>query len=440
MRRPTIAFIDPGPNLVQFLVGVGKRLAPDDRAVFFSLHVKSRSLLRRLGQEVHPWRRAGRADGWPESFAIDSAALIARLRKSSDRDLVRQRAPTFCWLVRELDHFLEATQPKGVFIWNGSGLATALTVQLARARGIPLLFAENGYLPNTLQLDPEGVNAFASIGGRISLSDIQALSYSDAQIRDFDRLVADYRAGKSPRRCGPESGRIRPSLLAYMIQGWNDLRQRPPAIRANQLIPRGTPALPERFVFFPLQVKNDSQLTIHSPLYGNRLDAAITDLEQAVRELDPALSLVVKLHPADLKKTDYDPVARAFPGVIWVGAGAVRALLERATCVVTVNSTVGIEAMLFGKPVVTLGDNFYVRAGLVHPVRNRGELASQLAHALREPPDAALIRQYLLYLYCVAFVRAHWRDHSPESVGNLAERVAAMIQEINPARSRADGG
>lgn len=424
-----VVFIDPGPNLVQFFVGVGAALAPAYHPVFFSRQVKSRSLLRRLGQEVYPPRRSGRVDGWPDGIGIDPEPLIERLRKASDRELVRQRAPAFCWLVRELDNFLAAIQPSGVFLWNGSGLAAATTEQLARARGIPLLFGENGYLPNTLQLDPKGVNAFASIGLQMRLADIQALHYSEPQLREFDSLIAGYRSGQTPIRSEPKGGRIRPSLTAYLIQSWIDWRQRPRAIRANTLIPRSMPVLPERFVFFPLQVRNDSQLIVHSPLYGNRLDAAIDDLVQALREIDPALRLVVKLHPAELKKTDYDPVARAFPDVIWVGGGDVRTILERTDCVITVNSTVGIEGMIFGKQVVTLGHNFYIREGLVYPVRDRDELTTQLRRALREPLDDALIGQYLRYLYFFAFVHAHWRDHSPESIRNLAERMVEIIRQ-----------
>lgn len=434
-----IAVIDPGPNLVQFFVGVGACLAPDARLVFFSRHAKSRSLLRRLGQTVHPRWRTGRAERWPEGMGIDPASLVARLRKESDRDRVRHGSPDFCWLVRELDGFLAAIQPCGIFLWNGSGLAAAVAEQLARARGIPLLFGENGYLPNTLQLDPEGVNALASFGARPGLDEIRALRFSAPQLQEFDAMVADYRSGRAPVRTPPPGGRVRPFWMAYFLQGWIDWRQRPRALRANRLIPSEIPALPERFAFFPLQVKSDSQLTVHSPLYGNRLDAAIADLVPALRESDPSVRLVVKLHPADLKKTDYDPVVRAFPAVIWVGGGDVRAILERAECVITVNSTVGIEGMLFGKPVVTLGKNFYTREGLVYPVRERGDLTTQLGRALCEPPDAALIRQYLRYLYCCAFVRAHWRDHSPDSRGNLARRMVELIRTA-PASTPVNAG
>lgn len=427
MTQP-IAFIDPGPNLVQYLSAVGDRLGPDYRPVFFARQVKSRSLLRRLGRERHPRQRAGQASDWPAWLPLDRERLVARLRKDSDRAQVLRNDPAFCWLVRELDSFLAAVQPAALFFWNGSGLAAGIAEQLGRARGIPLLFAENGYLPNTLQLDPEGVNAFSSIGRGMSLESLAIIRYSDHEIAEFERAIDDYRAGKPPARVGPAGGRIRPGLAAYLLQGWYDWRQRERGRPINRLIPRGVPELPERFVFFPLQVRSDSQLTIHSPLYGNRLDAAIRDLAEALREVAPGLRLVVKLHPVDAKRTDYDPLVRALPDVIWAGGGDVRTILERCACVVTVNSTVGIEGMIFGKPVVTLGNNFYVREGLVHPVRERAALGSQLARALSEPPDDASARAYLRYLYFHAFVRASWRDHSPESVGHLARRMVEMIR------------
>lgn len=422
----SLAFIDPGPNLVQYLTAVGERLGPDYRPVFFARHPKSRSLLRRLGHEVHPARRSGKS-GWPASIQLDPERLVSRLRKESDRELVRRQDPSFCWLAGELDRFVTAVRPAALFFWNGSGLAAGIAEQIGRARGIPLLFAENGYLPNTLQLDPEGVNAFASIGRGMDLDDFRAIGYSADEVRELDRLLDDYRAGKSPARAGPASGRIRPGLGAYLLQGWIDWWQRERGRPVNRLVPRALPELPERFVFFPLQVRSDSQLTVHSPLYGNRLDQAIRDIAQALDQIEPGLRLVVKLHPVDAKRTDYDPLVRELPQVIWAGGGDVRSILEHCACVVTVNSTVGIEGMIFGKPVVTLGNNFYVREGLVHPVRERQDLAPQLARALSEAPDTETVRAFLRYLYFHAFVRAHWRDHSRESIGRFARRMVEMI-------------
>jgi len=426
MTPNSIAFIEPGPNLVQFLAAVGERLAPTHRAVFFSTRVKSRSLLRRLGQEVLPQSVSARTA--KPTLELDTEALLARLRKTGDRALVERQSPALFQLAGKIDAFFDQVEPAGIFLWNGSGLTAAIADQLASRRGIPRLFAENGYLPNTLQIDPEGVNAFASIGRELDLEEIRAQIYSQDQIQEFEILLADYRGGRPPRRSPPPGGRVRPSPLAYLIQAWNDWGERDARIQANRLIPREIPSLPERFVFFPLQVRSDSQLTIHSPIYANRLDQAIADVRAALSRVAPQLRLVVKLHPADLDKTDYDPLAESYPDLIWVGGGDVRPLLQRAECVVTVNSTVGIEGLIFDTPVVTLGNNFYVRQGLVHPVTERDQLASRLTQALTQPPDRELIQQYLRYLYFHVFVRAHWRDYSPASLDNLAQRIQRMVE------------
>ena len=419
--------MDPGPRLVQYLAAVGSRLEPVFRPVFFSTRVKSRSLLKRLGQEVQDSQALGRASEGRDAPAIDSERLIARLRKGSDRALVQDSSDRMARLAGDLSTFISVTQPAGVFLWNGSGLMAAMTEQIARALGIPLVVAENGYLPNTLQLDSEGVNAFSSIGRDLDLDRIRALSYTQEQSLTLDRVLSDYRCGRSPERRPPAGGWARPSAWAYLAQALDDWRERGPSIRGNRLIPKAISSLPDAFVFFPLQVRSDSQLTMHSPIYGNRLDAAIADLDHAVRALDSGLRLVVKLHPADLGKTDYDPLVRRFPQIVWIGGGDVREVLARAHCVVTVNSTVGVEGMVFGKPVVTLGDNFYAREGLVHPLRAASDLPTALQRALTEPPDAQTVKQYLRFLYFHAFVPAHWRDFSASSLDNVATRIRTLI-------------
>jgi capsular polysaccharide export protein len=354
--------------------------------------------------------------------------LIGRLRTDSDRERVRRRAPELRRLAGELEAFLQRTRPAGIFVWNGSGLAASVAEQLARRRGIPVVFGENGYLPGTLQLDPEGVNAFSSIRHHWSLERIRAIRWRDDQRESLRRLLADYRNDRLPRAEGPRR-RIRASWLAYLQQSLHDLRHRDLDQPGNRLIPREAARLPERFAFFPLQVRDDSQLTIHSPIYGNRLGEAVTDLRHALREAAPGLALVVKLHPADFRKTDYDPLVRAFPDVVWIGEGDVRAVLKRSDLVVTVNSTVGIEALIFGKPVLTLGASLYGLRGLVHPVERREDLPAAIGAAAAGAPDARLVEDYLMFLYFRAFARGHWRDHSAPSVGRVAQRIVAIVED-----------
>jgi capsular polysaccharide export protein len=260
------------------------------------------------------------------------------------------------------------------------------------------------------------------------------MQWSDAQRTELRRLLADYRDRLLPEPSAPPEGIVRPSVAAYLRQSLDDLHRRRLDKPGNRLIPRHVPNLPAGFAFFPLQVKQDSQLTVHSPLYGNRLEEAVLDVRNALRSIDPELRLLVKLHPADLRKSDYDPMVRACPDVIWAAGGDVRGLLERSRCVITVNSTVGIEGLIYGKPVVVLGNSPYGYAGLVHRITAKEQLAETLRTALASPPDENLVDQYLMFLYFSAFTRGHWRDYAPESLRRVAERIALMAhQEVQPA-------
>jgi len=431
MARP-IAFIDLGPQIIRYFSTLGPYLGPAYVPVFFSLRYKSRSVLRRLHYPLYPDRHRGRGARFPEGADIDPDDLIPKLRTATDRTSGLEQTPYYRWLVGELHRFFEQLRPVAVFLWNGSGLAATIAEQLARRRGIVVIFGENGYLPNTLQLDATGVNAFSSFARTWGLDEIRALRWTEAQRQELARLLAAYRDNRLPPSQGPGKGRLRASWIAYLRQAVHDLGHRRTVRGGSRLIPSKIPRLPHAFAFFPLQVRDDSQLTVHSPLYGNRLEAAIADVRRALQEVAPGLPLVIKLHPADRGRSDYDPLVRACPEVIWGGSGDVRRLLERSVLVITVNSTVGIEGLIFGKPVVVLGRSFYGFDGLVHPVRDRRELPAVLRAASNNQPDANLVEQYLLFLYFIALTRGHWRDYSPESLRRVATRIRSMVESADP--------
>ncbi len=434
MPNRTLAFIDPGMRLTPYLCAAAEGLPASVRPVFLASRPKPRSMLRRSGHRPAgiDSRRLGPRTGADSGHGadIDPEALMETLRLQRDRDAVTGKTRAFRAVERSVRAFLDEQTPHGIFCWNGSGLAAGLATQMARHRGIPVAFGENGYLPGTMQLDPLGVNAAASFGpAGTTLAHILERTWTEEQRQSLNALLDDYRRGKSfvPGRTRPPG--LRASPLAYVQQAMLDLRNRAPRQQQpmNRLVPARTPALPERFLFFPLQVRQDSQLTVHSPVYGPRLDLAIGDLVDALAQVAPGFQLVVKLHPADRHKTNYDPSIRRFPKVIWIGAGDVRDILRTATAVVTVNSTVGVEALVFGKPVVVLGDAVYGFDGLIHLVRERTQLIDAVSSALSAPTDDARVSSYLRYLYFDALTHAHPNDYSEASTSRFRKRLIEVL-------------
>jgi len=61
-------------------------------------------------------------------------------------------------------------------------------------------------------------------------------------------------------------------------------------------------------------------------------------------------------------------------------------LIAKAKAVVTINSTVGVEAFCWNKPVVTLGKAFYGGRGLTHAIGRHDRVADALAAIQWEEP------------------------------------------------------
>jgi capsular polysaccharide export protein len=439
MPNRTLAFIDPGMRLTPYLCVATAELPASVRPVFLASRPKPSSMLRRFGHVPAgiDTRGLGAEANVGHAPDIDAEALMKTLRLQRDRDAVAGCTRAYRAVERSVRTFLDDQAPDGIFCWNGSGLAAGLATQIARHRGIPVAFGENGYLPGTMQLDPLGVNAAASFGpAGTTLARILERTWTEQQCQSLEALLEQYRRGQrlAPRRGRPPG--LRASPLAYLQQAILDLRTRASRPRMNRpmnsLVPAETPALPERFLFFPLQVRQDSQLTVHSPVYGPRLDLAIEDLVAALAEVAPGLQLVVKLHPADRTKTDYDPLITRFPDVVWIGSGDVRDILRTAAAVVTVNSTVGVEGLVFNKPVVVLGDAVYGFDALVHLVRERTQLADALSAALSAPTNGDRVSSYLRYLYFDALTHAHLNDYSEASTARFRERLIEVLWGPTP--------
>jgi hypothetical protein len=70
-------------------------------------------------------------------------------------------------------------------------------------------------------------------------------------------------------------------------------------------------------------------------------------------------------------------------------------LIREAEAVVVISSTVGLEALLYEKPVLTLGQPFYSGYGVTLDVDSFAEIRERVPALLRFRPDPERIRQFL---------------------------------------------
>ncbi|WNF46343.1 capsular biosynthesis protein [Pseudomonas sp. SG20056] len=276
---------------------------------------------------------------------------------------------------------LNRENPDLVAVWNGAARHCQLLLALLKP-GSKAVFFENGLLPNTTTFDPRGVN------------------YNNS----MPRTAAFYRAYAEQQAV----------VSAVPVK----LVPRKPRIVGLESI-----SLPERFVFIPFQDDRDTQVRLFSPWVGS-MSALFTLGERLADEFD--FTVVFKEHPSS--RESYPELhQRCHERLLFANGNSTQELIERSLFVVTLNSTVGVESLLLGKSVLTLGNAFFNIEGLVAHADSLSELLRLAGEYPNWELDEELRCSFLHYLqhqYCVS---GHWQEASVEHLQDVARRMQQVL-------------
>ncbi|MEH6352962.1 capsular polysaccharide export protein, LipB/KpsS family [Pseudomonas sp. 3JA] len=314
---------------------------------------------------------------------IDWASLIEekceerRVKNKSNGRLYRLllRLELFGMALRT-QALLNRERPDALVFWNGSHRYCRLLTALAPS-SCKTFFFENGLLPDTTTVDPKGVN------------------YLNAVPREAD-FYLNY------------------PYLVPENQAAPVLIPRPPRTTGPAPI-----ALPQQFVFVPFQDDRDSQVRLFSPWISNMREMFALG-ERLAKET--GLTVVFKEHPSS-RETYPELHERTGDRVLFANGNSTQQLIESSLFVMTINSTVGLESLLLGRPVLTLGQAFFNIEGLVMHA-DTAEQAVELARAFpRWPLDEQLRRNFLHYLsehYCI---KGGWKNADKAQLQRVADRM-----------------
>jgi capsular polysaccharide export protein len=321
--------------------------------------------------------------GWPAVLGATfsrsgmSAAVADKLDAIAERNVTRRRirfpklfsSPAVAGLYRaiyrararlayrHLRKALAADRSRVVLVFNGYLAPNAVLALAAEELSMKRLFLENGFYPGTMQADPGGINALSTLP-------------RDAAF--YDGLPDDV-----PGDDWPEDFEIRKSKLRD---------GNAPATADN---------LPDSYIFVPFQVPSDMQILALSPWIGSMTQ--LHDEIAALAEAFPDRHFVIKEHPSF--PLSIQEVVRPHSRIHFANGGNTRALIEGAEAVVTVNSTVGLEALTLGKKVITLGQAHYNIDGLVLHADNRSALHDAFAKLDGWQPDDLRRRRFIRFVY-----------------------------------------
>lgn len=275
-------------NLHNFLTALGNSV------IFINPDLYTRKILDRHACNYCCYEEASGAvpDG------MDSEVLTYRLRRhprlirsAIAERLRREYSQAYQWL---------STAPMDTMLfWNG---ANEIESVVCKALGIKTFFFENGYFPNTLQVDSQGINAHASFSG-LNGTGLSTFSYKEAALPNINFTITEVPTVlpfyfllhllTDLIKTGELMETVR-LAFGYFYYPW----------KHGLLKACSKESIPHNFrpiIFLPAQVNSDTQIILNSDfenfykVVGTVLDAVSTT----------HYKLIIKEHPFETEKVDY---------------------------------------------------------------------------------------------------------------------------------------
>jgi hypothetical protein len=348
---------------------------------------------------------------------------------------------------RAVERILEEVEPDVLVPEVGSEIIRLAMHRVGVARGIPVLFLLLTIFPRPLRLYVDTLDAPI-----VEPEELRELTPDEEA--ELDAFVRVFTARAKPireHRRMPLAPRRIPTLLEHVERKLRDDRDneyaRPLALLAQNVHERlrthasrvlyqeRRPARP--FVYFPLHVADDYKIKTVIP---HCVDQA-SIVEQVADALPPGHDLVVKEHPMSIGRNPLSFLRRlrrrANVRLLHPYASS-HELICDSEAVVVISSTVGLEALLYEKPVLTLGRPFFAGYGVTLDVESFRELREQVPAVLRFRPDREQVRRFLH-----AAMRRCYKgtpvlvDRSQENAVTLAASIEEVAARTLPERTHA---
>ena len=346
-----------------------------------------------------------------EARRLEAAYDMRSLRDVWRTDWPLEGRPEAEALERTVRHFqaleriFDVARPDVVVPEVGSETFRTAAHLIALARGIEVLFLFYTIFPKPLRLYRNTMHAPI-----VAQDELRPLSAEEEA--ELDRFIADFTAAAAPIRAyrrprvTASAGRdlVRHVRNALTVDRDNEYirpqryvtalaRERARTLAARALY-EPLAAADRPFVYFPLHVTDDYKIKRVIPHCVDQ--AAIIELLAA--SLPQGIDLVLKEHPMSIGRNPLSLLRRLArqPNVRLVDPyESSHELIRRARAVAVISSTVGLEALLYQRPVLTVGQPFYSGYGVTVDVDSLRELPDATSALLRFAPDRERTRRFL---------------------------------------------
>lgn len=254
---------------------------------------------------------------------------------------------------------------KYIFLWSGYRVIDHALKTYASSRGIKTLYFEIANIDGKLFVDPEGTNARSLLQRKSEI-----LNFYEVDKQAFYDWRKEYIKSKFTQVTVKQAAHT-PLLVAgkdYFNDIWGRVAKRggsPIEFPLKRLYRRffktkfpelGVMLESGHYILFPLQVSTDTQVILNANC--SLLEAVKRSIELARKK---NVYLVIKPHPAEKNPTYIKQlldVTSTYDKVIFSNENTFK-LMKNALEVITINSTVGLEALILGCKVHIIGKAFY---------------------------------------------------------------------------------
>ncbi|MBK8805467.1 MAG: hypothetical protein IPO21_01975 [Bacteroidales bacterium] len=301
-----------------------------------------------------------------------------------------------------------------IVFWNGSG---AVEKDICEELGIKACFIENGYFPNTLQVNSNGVNCDVEFA-QLSLIDFLQFTFKETQHKQkSDFVIQDVPLHTVKRFLyrlfDDQYNFLTIESLMHNIR-MGKAKKRFASLPVDEL---DIDSL-KKYIFFPLQVNSDTQIVLNSR-YTSMYDVLEIILPKL---LETGYNIILKEHPAEMEKVDYSSFVDN-KRVFLTKKFDIDALIKHAEFVVCVNSSVGLQALAAARKTLILGKSMYdsCPGAIVYD-----EVKSVLEQIDAVSIDEVSLEKYISHFKEKIFIKGNWRQPTIEFLHGISCRIDAV--------------
>lgn len=346
---------------------------PSGPSVDFAQHVLQNIVLK---AELELYNAKG--DVWQSVKVLCRPILVAQIKL----------------LYSRLFHYLQQNRPKLVVIWNGHKWQDNVFHAVNQHFSIPVAYFENGVLPKSTTMDFCGINALNSVPREANFYLTQPPQPSAAEIKIKGRK---YKQGSGSKT------------------------------RFKR---------PKKYLLVPFQKDRDSQILDNSA-WIKSMTQLFSVLQEALEQSERSdLHMVFREHPsAKTKYSSLYKLAAKHPRLCFDQQSELSEIIAHAEAVITINSTVGLESLLLGTKVITLGEAFYNIESLVLRAASTPELTQQINALKQFSPDQHLLKAFIDFLHKDYVIPGDWKAPKAAHYQAIQQRMLNYLARLSQTES-----